>query len=313
MGKGLQLLIWGALAGLVAFLTTLVKQKNAALELAQTRLARLEQRMGQLAGAAQSAGEHDLRARLADIDAEVVQLRNQLAEKDAEITQLRAQLAETTASPAAATRQAASATPDAANEPWRPRLAVEGGWQAKAPGLVMLGQALDSLPPTKLTYANRAIQQRIVPEVTPQPQDLSAVAGVGAIFEQRLYNAGIGAYWELATLDDDTLRRILKLDKARAATVDLNAMRASARQLAEETGTIGYIWNGAPVDDFEPIKGIGKVYEQRLYNAGIRTYAALANTTPEALLEIVQARSPVPPDVASWIAQAQELAARAQK
>jgi predicted flap endonuclease-1-like 5' DNA nuclease len=134
------------------------------------------------------------------------------------------------------------------------------------------------------------------------------VAGIGAIYEQRLYNAGIGTYWELATLDDDTLRRILKLDKTRAATVDLSALRASARHLAEETETIGYVWNSEPVDDFEPIKGIGKVYEQRLYNAGIRTYAALANTTPEQLLEIVQARVPVPPDVASWIAQARKLA-----
>jgi hypothetical protein len=50
-----------------------------------------------------------------------------------------------------------------------------------------------------------------------------------------------------------------------------------------------------------------------LYNAGIRTYAALASTTPEQLLEIVQARSPVPPDVASWIAQARELAATAHE
>ncbi|HHW86088.1 MAG TPA: DUF4332 domain-containing protein [Chloroflexi bacterium] len=131
---------------------------------------------------------------------------------------------------------------------------------------------------------------------------------MGAIYEQRLYNAGIGTYWELATLDNDALRRILKLDKARAASVDFDAIRAAARQLAEETETVGYIWNGEPVDDFEPIKGIGKVYEQRLYNAGIRTYAALANTSPEQLLEIVQARSPVPPDVTSWIAQAQNLA-----
>ena len=76
----------------------------------------------------------------------------------------------------------------------------------------------------------------------------------------------------------------------------------------KETETTGYVWNGEPVDDFEPIKGIGKVYEQRLYSAGIRTYAALANTAPERILEIVQARSPIPPDVASWIAEAQALA-----
>lgn len=314
MGRGLQLLAWGALTGLAAFLTMLVKQKSAALELAQTRLARLEQRMGQLAGApAATDSEQRLHAQLADKDAEVDRLRAQLADKEAEISQLRAQLADITAVPAAAIPQVESAPPEPPSEMWRQRLAVETGWHAKAPRLVMIGQALDALPPAKLVYANRAVQERIVPEVTLQPQDLSAVAGVGVIYEQRLYNAGIGAYWELATLDDDALRRILKLDKVRAATVDLNALRASARQLAEETGTIGYVWNGAPVDDFQSIKGIGKVYEQRLYNAGIRTYAALASTTPEQLLEIVQARSPVPPDVASWIAQARELAATAHE
>jgi hypothetical protein len=37
MGKGLQVLVWSALAGLAAFLAMLVKQKMAALELAQAR------------------------------------------------------------------------------------------------------------------------------------------------------------------------------------------------------------------------------------------------------------------------------------
>jgi hypothetical protein len=38
MGKGLQVLVWSALAGLAAFLAMLVKQKNGALELAQARV-----------------------------------------------------------------------------------------------------------------------------------------------------------------------------------------------------------------------------------------------------------------------------------
>lgn len=298
MGKGLQVLVWGALAGLAAFLAMLVKQKNGALELAQARLARLEQRMGQLAGApAETKSESVLNA--------------QLAAKTAEVAQLKAQLDALTSAdapmPSPITRQAAIQTPEPDGEMWRQRLTLETGWHAKAPGLAMVGRAVDALPPAKLAYANRAVRARIVPEVVAQPQDLSAVTGVGATYEQRLYNAGIGTYWELATLDDDALRRILKLDKVRALAADLDAMRTSARSLAAETETTGYIWNGEPVDDFEPIKGIGKVYEQRLYSAGIRTYAALANTTPEQLLEIVQARSPIPPDVASWIAEAQAM------
>lgn len=299
MGKGLQVLVWGALAGLSAFLTVLLKQKNAALELAQARLARLEQRMGQLASApAETKSEIDLSA--------------QLAAKTAEVAQLKAQLDALTSAdaptPSPVTRQAAVLALEPDGEMWRQRLTMETSWHAKAPGLVMVGRAVDALPPAKLAYANRAVHARIVPEVVAQPQDLSAVTGVGATYEQRLYNAGIGTYWELATLDDDALRRILKLDKARALAADLDAMRASATSLAAATETTGHVWNGEPVDDFEPIKGIGKVYEQRLYSAGIRTYAALADTAPEQLLEIVQAQSPVPPDVASWIAQAQALA-----
>ena len=299
MGKGLQVLVWSALAGLAAFLAMLVKQKNGALELAQARVARLEQRMGQLTSTPTATGNESA-------------LRDQLADRTAEVAQLKAQLAALTSAdaltPSAITRQAAILTPEPEGEMWRQRLAMETGWHAKAPGLAMVGRAVDALPPAKLAYANRAVQARIVPEVVAQPQDISAGAGVGTIYEQRLYNAGIGTYWELATLDDDALRRILKLDKARALVADLDAMRASARSLAAETETTGYVWNGEPVDDFEPIKGIGKVYEQRLYSAGIRTYAALANTAPERILEIVQARSPIPPDVASWIAEAQALA-----
>ncbi|MFN3333429.1 MAG: helix-hairpin-helix domain-containing protein, partial [Caldilinea sp.] len=156
--------------------------------------------------------------------------------------------------------------------------------------------------------ANRALQARVVPTVVEQPQDLSAVEGIGAIFEQRLYNAGIGAYWELAILDDETLLRLLKIGKAQAAAVNLDAMRASARQLAEESNTVGYIWSGEPVDDFEPIPGIGKIYEQRLYSAGIRTYAALAQATPEMLQQAVASRAPIPPDYTSWIEAAKKLA-----
>jgi predicted flap endonuclease-1-like 5' DNA nuclease len=307
MGKGLQVLVWGALTGLTAFLAVLVKQKNTALELAQARLARLEQRMGQLAGApAETSNTRELLAQLVDKTEEVAQLRAQLAAATVAVTV-------DVPTPAAITRQASSLPSKPDEDLWRQRLTAETGWHAKAPGLVMIGRAVDALPPAKLAYANRAVQARIVPEVTPQPQDLSAIAGVGAIYEQRLNNAGIGTYWEVATLDDDALRRILKVDKARALTVDLDALRASARTLAAETETTGYIWNGEPVDDFEPIKGIGKVYEQRLYNAGIRTYTALASTTPEQLLEIVQARSPIPPDVASWISQALALAAQAHE
>ncbi len=293
MRKGLQVLIWGMLTGLAAFLALLLRQKNTAIELAQARLARMEQRMSHLATpAAGITGDAALQA--------------QLAAERAENARLTALVATLQGAAPIATRQPSPLAIE--QDAWQQRFVAEAGWQEKAPSLAAVGRALEILPPSKLRYANQAVQARIVPEIVAQPQDLSAVSGVGAIYEQRLYNAGIGTYWELATLDDDVLRRILKLDKVRVATTDLDAIRASARSLAQEQATTGYIWNGESVDDFEPIHGIGKVYEQRLYNAGLRTYAALAQSTPDQLLEIVQARSPVPPDVASWIEQAGKLA-----
>jgi len=151
------------------------------------------------------------------------------------------------------------------------------------------------------------VAMRALPKLVAAPQDLAEIKGIGRVFEQRLYKAGIGAYWELAALSDDDLKKMLQLNELQLMQVDLEAMRADARRLAEETGTVGQLWEGTAPDDFEPLEGIGKVFEQRLYDAGIFTYAALAAATPEQLTEIIQARPPAQPDYASWIAQAQRL------
>ena len=79
-------------------------------------------------------------------------------------------------------------------------------------------------------------------------------------------------------------------------------------RLATETGTLGYLWDGQMVDDFEPILGIGKTFEHRLYMAGVRTYADLAATSVEQLSEIIHASGPQTPQYASWIEQAAAFA-----
>ncbi|MFN3982508.1 MAG: helix-hairpin-helix domain-containing protein [Caldilinea sp.] len=305
MRKGLSLILFGLLAGATAFLVNLLKQKNAALENAQARIAQVERRMSQMVDASLTADqEAQLRAQLADQAAEIERLRLLVATLESK------QQTRTEETAFAQRRASDTLTVEKSEllEHAPQRFQAGGGWQERTPALVALGQSLANLSTAKLAFANRALQARVVPTVVEQPQDLSAVEGIGAIFEQRLYNAGIGAYWELATLDDETLLRLLKIGKAQAAAVNLDAMRASARQLAEESNTVGYIWSGEPVDDFEPIPGIGKIYEQRLYSAGIRTYAALAQATPEMLQQAVASRAPIPPDYTSWIEAAKKLA-----
>ena len=140
----------------------------------------------------------------------------------------------------------------------------------------------------------------------PCPQDLSAVSGIGPVFEERLYAAGIGSYWALAELPADHLTTILD---ARPGQADPAAIKAAAMRRAVETDSLGRTWNGTPPDDFDGLPEIGEVYERRLYEAGICTYETLAATAPERLAEICQAPAMRAPNYGAWVALAAELAA----
>ena len=60
-------------------------------------------------------------------------------------------------------------------------------------------------------------------------------------------------------------------------------------------------------DNLTAIRGIGPTMQYRLNEAGIRTYAQLAQSTPEELRKVLGARAQLA-NVEDWIAQAQELA-----
>jgi predicted flap endonuclease-1-like 5' DNA nuclease len=62
----------------------------------------------------------------------------------------------------------------------------------------------------------------------------------------------------------------------------------------------------AKPDDLTAIKGIGPTFARRLAEAGVTTYAALADATPEHLREITKAPPMAEPD--EWIAQARQMA-----
>lgn len=143
--------------------------------------------------------------------------------------------------------------------------------------------------------------------IVPCPQDLSAVPGIGPVFEERLYAAGIGSYWSLADLPVEELSTIL--DAQAFQGVDLGVIKAAAMQLAAESNSLGRAWDGTPPDDFDGLPEIGEVYERRLYEAGICTYEAMAATTPERLAEICKAPAMRTPDYAAWITTAAELSA----
>lgn len=143
--------------------------------------------------------------------------------------------------------------------------------------------------------------------IVPCPQDLSAVSGIGPVYEERLYAAGIGTYWSLAELPVEELARILELKSFQ--DVDMAAISTAAMNMAAETNSLGRGWDGSSPDDFDGLPEIGEVYERRLYEAGICTYEAMAAATPEQLAEICKAPPMRIPNYAAWIATAAELSA----
>ena len=136
------------------------------------------------------------------------------------------------------------------------------------------------------------------------PQDLSEVLAIGSVFEQRLYAAGVGTYWELANLTDEQFKEMLQLNDRQLTRMDFSAIRSDAARLAYETESVGRIWGGTTPDDFEPLEGIGTTYEKRLYDAGICTYEALANTPAEELRRLCPPTKIRTPDYELWISQA---------
>ncbi|MGB0385695.1 MAG: DUF4342 domain-containing protein [Ardenticatenaceae bacterium] len=61
-------------------------------------------------------------------------------------------------------------------------------------------------------------------------------------------------------------------------------------------------------DQLEHIRGIGKVFAGRLRDAGIQTFAELAELTPERISEIVSEEKSVPiSETQEWIDEAREL------
>ena len=140
--------------------------------------------------------------------------------------------------------------------------------------------------------------------VTECPQKLARIKGVGRVYEDKLYQAGVGTFWQVATASPDELATIFGLKDFQA--VDLGAIQQSARALSEETGTEGMAWNGHQPDDLERLPGIGKTYEGRLYDAGVCTWEKLAAMTPEELATIVKAPEWNQPDYEAWISYAKE-------
>ena len=311
----------GVAAGGSAAVITATRKRNIRIKQSEAEIAEMRGQLQSLIDskadlsasiASQSAEIERLNSELtalaaarSDLETQLATRNDELAEIQARYDALQTQLAQTTEEVQSVRTELQLRSAEL--EQVQSRFNAATAWQQRTPAVVELGQSLSLMPDAKLSAANSAVAVRMLPQMVSAPQDLTDVKGIGRVFEQRLYEAGIGTFWELATMSDDDLKQILQLNELQLLHMDLDAIRADARRLAEETNTVGQIWDGEAPDDFEPIEGIGKIFEQRLYNAGIRKYSDLASKTPEELAAIVKPKPPAQPDFESWIEQARQL------
>src|SRR5690606_239608 len=137
------------------------------------------------------------------------------------------------------------------------------------------------------------------------PDNLSKIRGIGDVYRQRLYRAGIYTWHQVATTDVSHLRQATNAHPSS----NVEEWPVQARQLAEQQGRVNAVYIGPPPDELTQIVGIGPVSAQTLYRAGICTFEQLAMTPVDELAALFPvAVAGDQPDFAHWIAQATALA-----
>jgi predicted flap endonuclease-1-like 5' DNA nuclease len=288
-----------------------------------------------------SRGRSQAQARVAELEGQASSAKRQMGDADTQMKQLQQQLAAQTSTNTAEVQQ--NTDLKAENERLQSALqAKDGDLQAKesalqakeselqakeselADALAKLagpvrlfeqvsGVAPDSVSLDHLTAAKapaiiNALLGGMRPTLVANQQDMGILPHIGKASEQRLYDAGIGTYWEVANLSTDDLTSILKLSPVQKANMNVDELRSEALRLANEGENIAAIWNARRTDDFESIPGISGTFEQRLYNAGIHTYEELGACTVDQLSEICRAPSTMMPNYVAWIAVAKDKA-----
>lgn len=147
------------------------------------------------------------------------------------------------------------------------------------------------------------------PELTRRsqefPDDLSKIKGIGDVYKQRLYRAGICTWRQIAEGDFEALR------KATGAYPSSNVEEwpVQARKLMEKHNRSEAAYRGPTPDDLTKILGIGPVSASTLYRTGICTYEQLATTAEAELAALFPiAVAGDQPDFAAWIERAAALA-----
>jgi predicted flap endonuclease-1-like 5' DNA nuclease len=131
--------------------------------------------------------------------------------------------------------------------------------------------------------------------------DLEQIDGIGRVYEQKLFDAGIDTFARLAITPASRLREII--EPASWQQIDFDSWIEQARKCAEVV-----IFDLLPYR-LEEIHGIGPTYAKRLNAAGIITFSDLANTSEKRLREVIMPKGGLNIDFANWIKEARAFVA----
>ena len=130
--------------------------------------------------------------------------------------------------------------------------------------------------------------------------DLTKINGIGAVFATRLNDAGIRTFAELEQSNASRILEIIKPEDWQKIDPDLWRSEAGYYARGEKPPKR----EKAP-DRLAKVNGIGDVYERKLQDAGIRSFADLAAASPARLTEITGASET---EANLWITEADALA-----
>ena len=149
----------------------------------------------------------------------------------------------------------------------------------------------------------RAKRRKAQPHAN-RPDNLTAVHGIGGLYERRLYQVGVFTWDQLSRMDPESLQEITRA----LPGSNTRAWIEQAGELAKASDRVGAVYDGPLPEDLTRINGLDQVYEDELYAAGIFTYRQLAERAPDELARIIPAHLAGDHlDFAGWIAQADSL------
>lgn len=137
------------------------------------------------------------------------------------------------------------------------------------------------------------------------PDNLTKIGGIGAVYQKRLYEAGIFTWSQIAETD------VAQLSTITEATESANAADwpSQATALAAANDRVGAVYVGPMPDRLVVLPGIGEGAEQVLHEHGLVTYAQIAETDPAVLASVLKLASSRA-DAGEVVAAARELEAK---